>query len=463
MFKRFTILLFCLLLIFGSIIPFVSPAYADENLYNWRNATTNEEFAEAFRYYCKSRDLTLDGTVANVLTNGCTNIFNALCDGIGINVTALQGHIKYEVDSHGNKGTKWLLDNTGITFYNRLFAQFLQDNDLEVGDAVNNKVVYSAKVYEGPNGHNSLIYVFDSTNQARSWVSTHNVLKVGSSYIYDTSDYVSQVGNSTATFTLPYYSSASGSISNVVIDAKYINETRYQGVYGWSNKDIPTNWFSGTVINNGNTYNPRGRVVIYTDQATYNDPNASYYYIGMFIDNIGGTGYAWESLGWAYVYNNNVTDADIFITTNNTTINNNNYEGDTIINNDGDVVNPPIDTPPGGKDPGWDVSGGQGSSGDTIINFPDFELPDLNIDWSIQGLGNKFPFSIPFDIASLVSVLNAEPEAPRFEGTVNFGFTTWDYDINLEQFDDVAHACRIAELLLLVFGLILITRSIIKG
>lgn len=90
-------------------------------------------------------------------------------------------------------------------------------------------------------------------------------------------------------------------------------------------------------------------------------------------------------------------------------------------------------------------------------------LPDLNIDWSINGLKEKFPFSIPWDLMAFFAVMNAEPETPYIKADIPLAIWEWNIDWDLHAFDNVARILRNMELIGFCIGLILITRSIIKG
>lgn len=157
-----------------------------------------------------------------------------------------------------------------------------------------------------------------------------------------------------------------------------------------------------------------------------------------------------------------VTPTIIFLTTNNNTINANTYNDNkqTVINNEGDVYNydyddddPPINPP----------SGGGGDDSPTDPDDWGIDLPDLNINWLLEGKENKFPFNIPFNIILTLSLLNAEPEAPHFEGTIDLGIYQWNYEIDLEQFDSVAEVCRNFEFIAFLIGLMLLTKRLIWG
>lgn len=451
MLKRFITSLFCLFLIFASIpiwgyMQFFSVyVYADSGSgsvgTDWNRVTTNDQTVQSFLAYCKSRDTNIVGGVPNVVANVTYAYLEQLSNSLGIDMNELQAELYYKQE--GNKGLQWFMTSTGITYYNQIFAKLISENGFEVGGSAD-KDLYNGYSYNG-----NTMYVINTSSLSNGHGASGNSIKqVGTYYVYDFNSILGFFNGGTGTVTkeinLPDGTSYTATYFRASYDGNFIRtESSYQRYsYYYYNA-------YGTLVTNGHN------CLIYNQY-----DGKSYFGLANEI-NTNSKRQIW-TLKELYNEDIEVVPATVTIISNNIK---NEYEGDTYINNEGDVI---TNNPPGGQDPGWNVGGGQGSytdgNGDSYtINFPDFELPDLNIDWSISGLGNKFPFSIPFDIVSLVTVLNAEPEAPRFQGTVNFGFTTWDYDINLQQFDTVAQVCRIAELLLLVFGLILITRSIIKG
>lgn len=87
----------------------------------------------------------------------------------------------------------------------------------------------------------------------------------------------------------------------------------------------------------------------------------------------------------------------------------------------------------------------------------------MDINWSIEGLGEKFPFSIPFDLIAFFTVLNAEPEIPEIQGTIDLGLVQWDIDWDLEEFNSLASLLRNLEFIGFCIALALITRRLIKG
>lgn len=120
--------------------------------------------------------------------------------------------------------------------------------------------------------------------------------------------------------------------------------------------------------------------------------------------------------------------------------------------------NPSGGTPPNWNNPWPNLS----SDGEGGFNF-NFTLPDLNIDWNINGLTEKFPFSIPFDFIAFCSVLNAEPQTPEWSGTLTLPMVNYPFTFSLQQFDNVAALLRNMEFIGFCIALILATRALIKG
>ena len=189
--KVFTITICFLIMLTSAFYAYTSIdsrclVYADSTTDNWQNVTTNAELVEAFRYYCKSRDLTIDGSVADAVTSFTTKTFNGICNTLGIDVTALQAQLKKETD--GNTGTRFLFTATGIDAYNRIFAQFLQDNNLSVGDDNVNITVESGIYFKDYDGNGCWCFVSNNVTSATSIVSNSNPSNVysnkGTPYIY---------------------------------------------------------------------------------------------------------------------------------------------------------------------------------------------------------------------------------------------------------------------------------------
>ena len=102
---------------------------------------------------------------------------------------------------------------------------------------------------------------------------------------------------------------------------------------------------------------------------------------------------------------------------------------------------------------------GEGTDTDKpSVNWPsagDISLPKLII--------SKFPFCIPFDVARLIGLLEADPKTPIFHVPLKVG-TILDEEIvlDLSQWDNAVRIIRWGELLVFVAGLVLVTRNYIK-
>ena len=458
-FNRAAAILVCLFIIAAPLTRcFYS--YADTTTDNWESVTTNAELVDAFRYYCKSRDLTIEGSIADGVTSFTTQTFNNICNVLGYDLTALQAHLKKETDG---SNVRYLFDSTGITAYNAIFAQFLQDNDLSVGDSAdeNNNTVYTGEVFTDNNGTSCLVWYL--TSGSANGTTTNIITNKGSYYLYNP-EYIASLGQQT---NLTFYLTFADNTSST-------NYTKTVYYYKWSDNTYRYAWNSNSVsdVTSGTLYSTRGNGSLFkggTIIARVNNGNLSLMSIGIGYGASAGKYWSYTIKTSIYPYEggNNVNNCTVYLTTNNKVINNNNYEGDTIIGDDNEP-DPGPSEPSGGTPPNWDLGGGEGTAEDGNgntwnITWPSFELPDLNIDWSINGLSEKFPFSIPFDLVALVTVLSAEPEAPQFTGTVDLKVYQWNYDLDFSQFNTVAAVFRTAETLLFVFGLIMITRKIIRG
>lgn len=90
-------------------------------------------------------------------------------------------------------------------------------------------------------------------------------------------------------------------------------------------------------------------------------------------------------------------------------------------------------------------------------------------DYVAVGLGDVFPFCIPFDIYDFLSALAADPVAPSFTAELAFpeavGGTQYvELDFDTPTFNQLASILRTMELLAFIVGLALLTRSMfIRG
>ena len=78
-------------------------------------------------------------------------------------------------------------------------------------------------------------------------------------------------------------------------------------------------------------------------------------------------------------------------------------------------------------------------------------------------IASKFPFCIPFDVARLIGLLEAEPKAPVFHIPVVYAnIVNEEIVIDFDKFADVLQIIRWGEIMLFVAGLVVITRNYIK-
>lgn len=458
---------FCILSTNFFVGNFYNIVYAADD---WEESSIADQ-VNAFKAYCKSRNVAIDGSILDAVTSWTTSTYNDICNSLGIDPAQLQAEIKHRTDS--NKGLQWLFTQQGLSAYNRIFAEFLQNNDLNVGDEVENKQVYSGKYFTDADGNGCFIWVMPS----RINVDSNNVYPIvyGDTYKYtglDIADlYDSGVNevtlnlldNQLYTFPISFYESSRDHFTNL-----YYIDNYTIGTQGWY-FHICKATRGGITIHN--------RLIIYTVSDT------NYLYLGSLTEKQGAPyliDYGWINLTTIDSDSDNTENADIYITTNNKIINNETTinEGDTyIINNygepdsgDNDDGNPDDEYPvpdikepisePGNYNPGGTTEIGS----DGTIDFPDFDINLPSINWSLDGITKKFPFCIPFDIVNLFKAFDAEPIAPKIQGSIPFGnWYIWDIDIDFASYDNYAAIVRIVELIGFVFGLISITIRLVKG
>lgn len=461
----------CISFLMGYTQVLSVPVYAGVNDDQYYVPLRSEnDLVKAFQSYCKSRDLTIEGSLADAVTTFTTSSFNFCANAIGIDITELQAEIKADYDDAGVP-VKFAFTQFGIDAMNRIFAQFLQDNELQVGDSANEQdnTVFSGKYFVDYDGNGCIVYV--ANNSALTSFS-----QKGTPYKFTTNQIVSLVGDTNYTFSFNLYQNDT------------FNQTLYHVVTSGSLGT--TSRYTATEVRSANSTSS-GFVVYRRNVGKYNNAdfdfithkdgqfciinyNTSYYLCLLTY----GTGSNYPN-NPSYSYrvsnlktlNNNQSDvqpATVYLTTYNKTINNNNYEGDTYITNEGDVIN--------NNNPQPDPLPNPNNPNDTITNIPqnpisqnpdggwDIDLPDLDIpNLPLGNLSEKFPFSIPWDLVAFYAMMDAEPEAPRFNGTLDLWVVDWDFDIDLSPFDSAAELCRKLQFGLFVVGLIVATRDLIRG
>ena len=373
----FIIFIMCCTFVIGYSQVQSFDVYADSTLDGWTNVTSVDQMADAFRYYCKSRNVTLSSGAAAALTKFTTSTFNNLCNALGINITGLQAELKYRSD--GNAGLRYYFTATGISAYNRIFAEFLQNNNLSVGDSVNNKELYSGSLFTDADGYTALVYIVNSQDYE---IVDNEIEEKGDYYKYSKEQL--KVNNGTFIYNLT-------SSDSLTLNT-YYNTSGNDEWYKFDDNLAPTasSEIRTLIYFRGNNIVLReGNKCIY-----YNKANSKLYF--------GHILYVYDSSG-AYlglhgcmqheIINGSNENTQVLMNTGGDTINNNTYNNTTIIYNNGDTDDD--DDPDHGGSGGG--SGGGGSGGDTNvdINFPDFNFQIPNINWSLSGLTQKFPFSTP--------------------------------------------------------------------
>lgn len=130
-----------------------------------------------------------------------------------------------------------------------------------------------------------------------------------------------------------------------------------------------------------------------------------------------------------------------------------------------DVASPPVD----GDTDKPEVVPGVGLTYADVVKALETVFPKTSIkeeDFKQNpAIARKFPFCIPWDVVDVFRCLSAEPEAPVFK--LNFYIPSMHIDeavvLDLAPFAPVARTGRTMLLLLLIFGLALSTRSLIRG
>lgn len=441
------------------------PVYGAQD--QWEDLTSNEQLVDAFRAYCKSRNTVIDGSLLDAVTSFTTTTFNNLCNTLGIDVTLLQAELQR---SYTGSGYKYAFSQLGLSTYNRIFAEFLQNNDLAVGDTVNDKTLYSGEYFDG-----YLIWIGSFTLP----VTNDNMPYVqrGSYYLYSRS-YIMNNVDSVVSFPIANKSYNITQCTDYAVSSsiKYLNSISLFPVDGSSK----FNYYYFAVTGN---YQLNGSLKTIYDgfPIIYKDSSVGQYYLAFYSnrsDTANGYPEHIRNMTKVYPSSDDVQATDVYITTNNLTINNETVinEGDTyIIDSDGqpgdggsgddsdDDWNPVLpDVPDAGSDP----------SGGNTIDWPDLDLPDFDLpNFSLGDLRLKFPFSIPFDIVSILGVINAPAVAPVIQEDIPIRIDLMNVDytipINLDMsdslYDNFAVLVRAVEFIGFCIGLIHLTIRLVKG
>lgn len=427
------------------------PVYGAQD--QWEDVTSNEQLADAFRAYCKSRNTVIDGSVLDAVTSFTTTTFNNLCNTLGIDVTLLQAELHR---SYTGSGYKYAFSQLGLSTYNRIFAEFLQNNDLSVGDSVEDKVLKSGRWFQDDDGNGCWCYI--TNYQTFGFFDWNNISVVGSTYIYNGSTLYSLLPSSGSEFSFDIHINSS---------TYTLRATRAQN-------------------NNVYLYGTLGSDVIYNPDSWTGDMVVCYY---SYLDKLSvsvrhyvrGSGANFRVIPIIDITSSGSSvDTSVNLNTfNNTVINNETVinEGDTyIINQDGE----PETDDPVPDDPGSDWNpvlpdvpdAGSDPSGGNTIDWPDLDLPDFDLpNFSLGDLRLKFPFSIPFDIVSILGVINAPAVAPVIQEDIPIRIDLMNVDytipINLDMsdslYDNFAVLVRAVEFIGFCIGLIHLTIRLVKG
>lgn len=382
-------------------------------------------------------------------------------------------------------------------------GEFGQDVQLQENGMFNDEVdneLYSGYVFTDDDGNNCLVYFFEGTG---GFELDKSLITFGTPYkgIRGRDFYVGwdDSGNTSKTFTLTknnrtynipfvyrdysywnyWYLNSSDDMSKSIYCVREGSSVINDGVCAilYDSTRHSNNFSIGVV---GKEYNNRGvfkGYYVFTYQnidMSINDVQASniYFYTD---NNLNITNYPdIDAEGNLYITPKVKINGEYkpYIVNEGDTINNviNNYYTDS--NTKDKTISVPSDNPNGGGSsdnpsggtlPNWNNPYPNLSpDGNGGFNF-NFSLPDLNIDWNISGLREKFPFSIPFDFIAFCRVLNAEPQTPEWSGTLTLPMVNYPFTFSLQQFDNVASLLRNMEFIGFCIALILATRALIKG
>lgn len=133
-------------------------------------------------------------------------------------------------------------------------------------------------------------------------------------------------------------------------------------------------------------------------------------------------------------------------------------DADAVLEGEGSISDAIIDSTIGNAPSIDDTKEDVSEDGETVIS---------NVPMTFD-LSKLFPFCIPFDIIDFLAVLSAPPEAPCFVWPIQYptasGMETYELEIDLSQFDEVAELLRTMETLVFIIGLAGITRNhMIRG
>lgn len=421
---------------------------------------STDDLTAAFRAYCRSRDLTYEGSIADAVTSVSSAALQRVISTLGISNDELQAEC---YKNFSGAKYKWFFTVTGVNLLNRIFAQLLQDYDLSVGQEHIDETVKSGEWFIDSDGYGCFVFVI---NRSNNWISSETV-NTGTTYKYDGFSYYNYFypnGLSTENLssTSTVWNLSEGLTVTVPMYFYRSSTVQSSSCFGVANSNkgltnntlLAVNLSSTDPIRTGAFCVYRLGEDLFFSHYTYRLSDGFYYFISHGkITN----GYS-EDTNVSVVSTKIQAPLEV-------------PEGDEgiIINDDGtsDDSSDPVPDQPSGPDlPDWGGGGGTGTIGsDGTFDFDiPFTLPDLDIDWSLKNIGNKFPFCIPSDIVSFYQTLAVDPRAPVIDAHIPLGsFYDWHFEADFSQYDNWARIMRAVEYIGFVIGLIYFTIKLVKG
>lgn len=509
MFKKIIVIALCSIITFSPCLCNIHYSFAEDNNSSWSETESPNTFVAALKAYSRAAKnintylafATYDDPINHALVSYAYSRYKRAAETLGISLTELQQNIKYRVNSDGK--LEFLYDGSYIQYLNELINQYLIDQGLtqeEIDSDSFDKNVFSGEWFVD-NQDNGCFVTYLSTNVSNGKGLTKENLpisKLGTPYRFnDDSDLISaSVSNSTTNFSITYTNTNNEILTKTygiryLIDPPGYNR-QFQNLYltladttgNYSEVNSRTMFFSGKSGSNNNSpliTTRTGNLYIYKLNNNY--------FLGSFFQYIQNENPYYNYCYDAYINlniiksdstnidirKNSISDSNITAGKNaivnvgdNGTINYiENYINNQ--NNPDPEVDPDV---PDGGEPSYPVPS---IPVGIVNNMPiDIQLPNLddlipdavnNIPhgFSIPGLKYKFPFCIPFDLIAVYEVLDATPEAPHFQTSINFATFTYDLDIDLEDYDPYMVHIRNYFLILYIFGLLFITPKLLKA
>lgn len=428
------------------------------SVYATDSSISRQDLIDSFTAYCKSRNVLVNGTLLGSAAEWIGSTLENTIDVLGIDMNYLQAQINKETS--GNLGVRWLISANGIGLYNRILAELLQREELEVGDTDVYKKVYSGDTFTDYDGNKCLVYYVDSNVSYAG--NVHVPLKFGTPYKYTPNQLYNMQGDY-ASYT-PYEGKTFRDYITPQFNDNFANFVNFTGKYIGTEYEYKM-LIRATRIEDGKIIRSGHRAIFKV--------NGSYYF-GHFLNVIDASpvdphvsAYYWTTFESPIPDPSekvDPTDVTVMTPTDKPIKPDLPDDKPVTIDPDGNTDIPSDPDPSGPDIPDWGT--------DTEVNpKPDgdgwdipFTMPNLNIDWSLKDIGHKFPFCIPSDIVSFYRTLSVEPEAPSIDAHIPLGsFYDWHFVADFSQYDRWAVIIRAVEYVGFVIGLIYFTVRLVKG